>query len=148
MVVNCRTCQGVRDLSRKECFIGISEKFIPGFQGGVVLRGIKDHHYHGHIVEALSAHSSILGEIRSMGRRRGDGIRSPRSLSKLVSDIESSFIRDPRELISQGKGYRKRFASVLKKGADGELEALDSILESTSLMLRKLERELSRQGND
>ena len=148
MIVNCGSCQGGCELSRKECFLGLSGRFIPGFQGGIILRGVRDHLYEGPMVDALAAHSRILGDIRSLGARKGGMVRSPRSLSKLASDMERAFMRDPGELGSQEKAYRKRMASVLRRGSEKEMELFDSVMESNSLMLRKLERELSRQGND
>ncbi len=148
MIVDCTGCKGGCQLARRECFLGISGRLIPGFQGGVVLRGVRDRYYEGPVVEALSSHSRILGEIRRLGKAREKRSGPARSFSKLCSDMESAFMKDPGDLVSGEKTFRKRMLSTIGKGPKKEIEVFDSIIESTSLMMRKLERELSRQGND
>ena len=101
MIVDCSLCSGTARLEDKRCFMGLSERLIPGFTGDIVLRSISDRRYEGPLVDALSASSEILDIIDALGRgaKVGSGIGSTGKLMKMRRDLRDRFMNDPASLL-------------------------------------------------
>ncbi|MGA1872200.1 MAG: hypothetical protein ACMUHY_00885 [Thermoplasmatota archaeon] len=140
MTVDCRDCTNMMDLSDRRCFNGLSARIVPGFRGSVVLEGEVHRSYGGAIIEALSSHSGILSDIRGFHMGPG-GVK--KGLSRLTQRMESDFLRDPLSLERSRDAYEKDIRRILKDRNPPEIERFGSIIEATTIMVRKLERDLS-----
>jgi hypothetical protein len=93
--VDCSGCKGPRSLSERVCFMGLAARITPGFTGEVVLRSGSDRMHRGPLVEALSACSEIMDMIASLAPKG-----SSKKARHLKDEIMSSFVKDPRTLLS------------------------------------------------
>jgi len=138
--VDCEECQGRMELARPCCFNGLSERMLPGFQGSIVLKG-KDHRqFEGSIVEALVSHSHILNDIRRLGERGAS-----RKMANLSSGIEKEFKRDPAAIVERKEALIKVIRKAVRKNDHQETEIFLTIVEQTSKLIRKLERDIRRE---
>jgi len=141
--VDCRRCKMGMDLSDQECFNGLSGRMVPGFKGAVVLEGVEHRSYEGPIVEALTSHSHILSDIRNFARGP-EGTK--RELLKLSRRMEADFIGDPLSLERSKSRYEKDIRKAMRSMGSPELERFRSMIEAVSVMMKKLERDISRSG--
>lgn len=135
--VDCSECTGRMELWQPECFIGLSGRMIPGFQGSIVLKGDIHRTYEGVIVETLSTHSRILKEIRGLG---GDSNGPSKKLSRLIKRIEKDMISDPNTLIERKNLYLNEIRKTLRDKDPPEAERFLSLIEATTKMIKRLER--------
>ena len=100
LAVDCSQCGGKMELSDPECFIGISERMIPGYQGSIILMGDQHLHYEGPIVETVTAAVCIVAadaaaksaDIQLLEIRLANGLggKSFVIMEGTVADVEAS----------------------------------------------------------
>ena len=138
--IDCSECSGRMDLVHHRCFIGVSERMLPGFNGSIVLKGDQHRCYDGSIVEALTAHSHILRDIKGLSE-----CGSGRKLKGIISRMEKEFKKEPVRLIQRKNHYLTGIGRSLRKKDSLESERFLGIVESISKMIRKLDRDIKRE---
>lgn len=139
LIVDCSRCPGPVRLDEKRCFMGLSDRLIPGFTGDIVLRSLSDRRYEGPIVDALSSSSEILDIIDALGRgaKVGSGIGSAGKLTKLRRDLRDRFMNDPSSLLPpQGP------LDDLKRScrSDDIKQEIERLIDRIRLMIARMER--------
>jgi hypothetical protein len=137
--IDCMECDGKMDLSDPFCFLGISDRMIDGFQGSIILMGEQHLFYEGIIVKAITAHSHILKDIH----RLSEG-RSNRKLRSISLNIEKDFKKDPVKMIEKMDHYLSEIRKAVREKEPPEADKFTSLVESTSKMIRMLERNIER----
>ena len=144
--IDCSRCDGPLKLEERRCFIGLARRLPPGFSGDVVLSGPVDRRYSGPPVSCLISFSEVielLEGIPGSGARRGFPFIGKKDVSKVVKRAVATLQEDPQRLIADREELLKDMSKAAKGGKGNAVRELEAGLERTSLMVRRLQKDLS-----